>query len=50
MSNHGSSTLIEENMSGHLFTVSAAIVGVCMTVIGILRVVITIDNILMVLL
>ena len=45
MSNQGSNTLSEGNMSGHIFNVSAAMVGVCMTVIGILRVVITIDKV-----
>ena len=45
MSNQDSKTLNEENVSGHIFTVSAAMVGVCMTVIGILRVVITIKKV-----
>ena len=32
---------LEEDICIHIFTVSAAMVGVCMTVIGVLRVVIT---------
>jgi hypothetical protein len=36
---------LEEDVSIHIFSVSAAMVGVCLTVIGIIRVVITIGNI-----
>lgn len=36
---------LEEDISIHIFTVSAAMVGVCLTVIGLLRVVITIRSI-----
>jgi hypothetical protein len=32
---------LEEDISVHIFTVSAAMVGVCLTVIGLIRVVIT---------
>jgi len=32
---------LEEDVSIHIFTVSAAMVGVCLTVIGLIRVVIT---------
>lgn len=32
---------LEEDVSIHIFTVSAAMVGVCLTVVGIIRVVIT---------
>jgi len=32
---------LEEDISIHIFTVSAAMVGVCLTVIGLIRVVIT---------
>jgi len=34
-------TQLEEDISVHIFTVSAAMVGVCLTVIGLLRVVIS---------
>jgi hypothetical protein len=34
-------THLEEDLCIHIFTVSAAMVGVCLTVIGLLRVVIT---------
>ena len=36
---------LEEDISIHLFTVSAAMVGVCLTVIGLIRVVITLGKI-----
>jgi hypothetical protein len=36
---------LEEDISVHLFTVSAAMVGVCLTVIGLIRVVITLGKI-----
>lgn len=35
---------LEEDICVHIFTVSAAMVGVCLTVIGIIRIVITIRN------
>jgi uncharacterized membrane protein len=37
-------TQLEEDICVHIFTVSAAMVGVCLTVIGIIRIVITIRN------
>jgi hypothetical protein len=37
-------TPLEEDICVHIFTVSAAMVGVCLTVIGIIRIVITIRN------
>jgi hypothetical protein len=37
-------TLLEEDICVHIFTVSAAMVGVCLTVIGIIRIVITIRH------
>ncbi len=40
-----SNQFLEEGVCGHIFTVSAAMVGVCMTVIGILRLVITIQKV-----
>jgi hypothetical protein len=45
MRNQESNSLLEEDVNGHIFTVSAAMVGVCMTVIGILRLVITLQNV-----
>jgi hypothetical protein len=36
---------LEEDICIHLFTVSAAMVGVCLTVIGLIRVVITVQKI-----
>ena len=36
-----SSTNLEQDISIHIFTVSSAMVGVCLTVIGLIRVVIT---------
>lgn len=38
-------TPLEEDICVHIFTVSAAMVGVCLTVIGIIRIVITIRNV-----
>jgi hypothetical protein len=35
---------LEEDLCIHIFTVSAAMVGVCLTVIGLIRIVITIQN------
>ena len=40
MSEQKSPSPLEEDLCVHIFTVSAAMVGVCLTVIGILRVVI----------
>lgn len=45
MTRHDPKTTLEEDVSVHIFTVSAAMVGVCLTVIGLLRVVITIKKI-----
>src|SRR5262245_65825010 len=36
---------LEEDLCIHIFTVSAAMVGVCLTVIGLIRIVITLQNI-----
>jgi hypothetical protein len=36
---------LEEDISIHIFTVSASLVGVCLTVIGIVRIVIGVKNI-----
>jgi hypothetical protein len=36
---------LEEDICVHIFTVSAAMVGVCLTVIGLLRIVITIQRV-----
>ena len=36
---------LEEDICVHIFTVSAAMVGVCITVIGLLRIVITIQKV-----
>jgi hypothetical protein len=41
MAKPGSNLRLEEDISIHIFTVSAGMVGVCLTVIGLLRVVIT---------
>jgi hypothetical protein len=45
MANQDSDSHLEEDISIHIFTASAAMVGVCLTVIGLLRVVITIRQI-----
>lgn len=45
MSDRNSHNHLEEDISIHLFTVSAAMVGVCLTVIGLIRVVITLGKI-----
>ena len=37
-------TKLEEDICIHIFTVSAAMVGVCLTVIGVIRVVITLGK------
>ena len=39
-----SSTHLEQDVSIHIFTVSSAMVGVCLTVIGLIRVVITLGR------
>jgi len=38
------STHLEQDISVHIFTVSSAMVGVCLTVIGLIRVVITLGT------
>ena len=43
-SNGNDNTKLEEDICIHIFTVSAAIVGVCLTVIGLIRVVITLGK------
>ena len=43
-SNGNDKTKLEEDICIHIFTVSAAMVGVCLTVIGVIRVVITIGK------
>ena len=42
--NGNDKTKLEEDICIHIFTVSAAMVGVCLTVIGVIRVVITIGR------
>ncbi len=37
-------THLEQDLCIHIFTVSSAMVGVCLTVIGLIRVVITLGN------
>ncbi len=44
MANKDSKSPLEEDICIHIFTVSAAMVGVCLTVIGLIRVMITIRN------
>ena len=44
MSEPGQRTYLEEDICIHIFTVSAAMVGVCLTVIGLLSVVVTMRN------
>jgi hypothetical protein len=39
-----SNTHLEQDLCIHIFTVSSAMVGVCLTVIGLIRVVITLGN------
>src|ERR1700748_783143 len=39
-----SNTHLEQDISIHIFTVSSAMVGVCLTVIGLIRVVITLGR------
>ena len=45
MDNPDSKFSLEEDISVHIFTVSAAMVGVCLTVIGLIRVVVAIHKI-----
>jgi hypothetical protein len=40
----GRNTHLEQDISIHIFTVSSAMVGVCLTVIGLIRVVITLGR------
>src|SRR5262249_34938851 len=42
--NRDSDTHLEQDISIHIFTVSSAMVGVCLTVIGLIRVVITLGT------
>jgi hypothetical protein len=44
MSDSKSKVSLEEDLCIHIFTVSAAMVGVCLTVIGLIRIVITLQN------
>jgi uncharacterized membrane protein len=41
---HNHNTRFEQDICIHIFTVSSAMVGVCLTVIGLIRVVITLGN------
>src|SRR4029077_8714756 len=43
-SNGNDNTKLEEDICIHIFTVSSAMVGVCLTVIGLIRVVITLGR------
>ena len=43
-SNDNDKTRLEEDICIHIFTVSSAMVGVCLTVIGLIRVVITLGR------
>jgi hypothetical protein len=45
MQNTGRNKRLEEDICIHIFTVSAGLVGVCLTVIGLLRVVITLRKV-----
>ena len=45
MSEPKSKTSLEEDLCIHIFTVSAAMVGVCLTVIGLIRIVITLQKV-----
>jgi len=45
MSQHDPITPLEKDVCVHIFTVSAAMVGVCLTVIGLIRVVITLRKV-----
>src|SRR3954471_21436013 len=44
MANKHEKIALEEDLCIHIFTVSAAMVGVCLTVIGLIRIVITIQK------
>ncbi len=44
MTSNGNNSKREENICIHIFTVSSAMVGVCLTVIGLIRVVITLGR------
>ncbi len=44
MSNQDAGSHLESDISIHIFTVSSAMVGVCLTVIGLIRVVITLGK------
>lgn len=44
MSDQDPRTPLEEDVCVHIFSVSAAMVGVCLTVIGLIRIVITVDK------
>lgn len=44
MSDSNSKITLEEDLCIHIFTVSAAMVGVCLTVIGLIRIVITLQK------
>ncbi|HEY4284044.1 MAG TPA: hypothetical protein VGM62_13335 [Chthoniobacterales bacterium] len=44
MSSTGDNAKLEENICIHIFSVSAGMVGVCLTVIGLIRVVITLGR------
>ncbi len=44
MNDSQAKVFLEEDVCVHIFTVSAAMIGVCLTVIGLLRVVITLDK------
>jgi hypothetical protein len=43
-SNGNDNTRLEEDICIHIFTVSSAMVGVCLTVVGVIRVVITLGK------
>jgi hypothetical protein len=45
MSEHPPKIALEDDLCIHIFTVSAAMVGVCLTVIGLIRIVITLQNV-----
>lgn len=45
LKNLDSEIYLEENICTHIFTVSATLVGVCLTVIGLIRVIITLKKI-----
>ena len=41
---HGENSHLEQDICIHIFTVSSAMVGVCLTIIGLIRVVITLGR------